>query len=145
VWDRLGHRHSPRYPIMVPIFYTPIDPTAAKAGIGQTCSLSEGGACLELATPVRPPAALRLMLQSEEGGFTLEAEVVWVSGPSVVGGGIPHGVAFTRVTRTQQQALRDFLSGRLGGRTSGSVATRPAARNRPTREVEVPIQLWPSD
>lgn len=145
MWDRLGHRHSLRYPIVVPIFYTSIEPTTAKAGMGQTCSLSETGACLELDARIRPQTALRLVLQAEEGGFTLEVEVVWVDGPSVVGGGIPHGVAFTRVTQVQQQALQSFLNGRLGRRTGGRVAATPTVGGRPTREGEISIQPRPGD
>lgn len=124
--DSLDSRQSSRYLIVLPVFYTPKGAAAAKPGTGRTCSLSEGGACLELVEAIVPATPMDLALQTEQGRLQLGAEVVWVGMPGVAAGGILHGVTFTEVTADQRQALRALL--------------RDQARAR-WRAVRVPARL----
>jgi len=66
---------------VLPVFFRPNGVPAAKVGESRTCSLSEGGACLELAEPLAPATPLSLALLTDQGLFRLEAEVVWVGKP----------------------------------------------------------------
>ena len=102
-------RRFPRYPIRLPVLHKPKGPP--KAGVGWTRDLSEGGACVELAERLPPQTVYSLRLQTERGPIEVEAQVAWAGEPEV-GGGIPHGVAFTQIAPDQREALRDLLRAR---------------------------------
>ncbi len=101
-------RH-PRYPIQLPFLYRSKGPAPTRAGVGWTRNLSEGGACVELAEGIQPPMLLQLFLQTDHGPIEVEAQVVWAGEPSVTGGGVLYGVAFTQVAPDQQQTLQALL------------------------------------
>lgn len=101
-------RRVPRYPIKLPILYKRKGPAPARAGVGWTRDLSEGGACLELAEGLEPSSSLQLFLRTDQGGLELDAEVRWAAGPAP-GGGVLHGVAFTEIAPDQRQLLRDLI------------------------------------
>jgi PilZ domain-containing protein len=108
-WDRVGHRHTPRYKVALPLHYTPHGSTPADADIGWTCNLSNRGACLKLPKPFPPATRLCLTLPAAAGHIRLEAEVVWVGKPSSPGVGPLLGVHFLQVTPAQQQRLQTLL------------------------------------
>ncbi len=131
---------SRRYSIVLPVFFKPKGTLAAKAGKGRTCSLSEGGACLELAEPLAPAMPLSLALQTDQGLFRLEAEVVWVGKPDIASGGILHGVKFVWVTADQQQAVQAIL--RVKGQAEGRAARVPVRLHGRCRLLEAPGPAW---
>lgn len=102
-------RRYPRHPVVLSIFYKLKGSAPARAGAGKTRDLSEGGACLELAEPLPLSTALSVVLQTNQGGLGMEAEVVWVGGPGAPGGGMLHGVAFTQVSPEQHRALQSLV------------------------------------
>ena len=53
---------------------------------------------------------LRVRLRTDRGPIEAEAAVVWAKECLVPGGGILHGIAFTKLARNQLQALRGLLS-----------------------------------
>jgi c-di-GMP-binding flagellar brake protein YcgR len=106
--DWLGQRHFPRYPIVVAILYTLESPRPGKTGAAWTRNLGEGGACLELAERLELSTSLRVLLRTDQGSITGEAQVIWVGEPDPTGG-VLHGVTFTRLAPAQHQALRDLL------------------------------------
>lgn len=106
--DWLGQRRFARYPIVVATLYTLESPPPGRTGAGWTRNLSEGGACLELAERLELPTSLRVLLRTDRGGITGEAQVIWVGEPDPPGG-ILHGVCFTRLAPGQHEALRDLL------------------------------------
>jgi hypothetical protein len=88
--------------------------------MGWTRNLSEGGACLELAERFSPRVPLRVRLQTDQGAIEVEARVIWAGEPASPAGGIPHGVAFTRVAPDQRPALRGLLVSKGPVRHAGS-------------------------
>jgi c-di-GMP-binding flagellar brake protein YcgR len=112
-------RQFPRYPIKLPLLYKLKDPAPARAGVGWTRDLSEGGACLELAERLEPPSPLRLFLRTDQGGLELEAEVVWIGRQVPAGEGVPHGVAFSRLSAEQHDALHHLFLRRGHARLEG--------------------------
>lgn len=103
-------RRSPRYPIQLPLLYRPKLPTLSNnVGAGWTRDLSESGACIELAERLQPLGFLNVRLRTDRGPIQAEAQVVWAGEPTPPSGGIPHGLAFTRIAPDQSQALRDLL------------------------------------
>jgi hypothetical protein len=107
--EKSATRRSPRYPIVLPLIYEPKAPAPAQAGRGYSCSLSEGGACLELAESLAPGTHLRLVLLIHQSGLALDAEVLWVGRPGVPSSSTLHGVGFTGVTPEQRQALQELI------------------------------------
>jgi hypothetical protein len=81
----------------------------AKIGVGWTRSLSEGGATVELAERLRSLSPLRVRVQTDRGALEAEAQVVWIGGRAPDGGGILHGLAFTRIAPEHFQTLCDIL------------------------------------
>jgi hypothetical protein len=137
VSDWSVQRRFPRYVIQLPVLHKTRDPAADKAG-GWTRDLSEGGACVELAEGLCLRMPLRLLFRTDRGGFELQAQVVWVGGPSRLGGGILHGVTFTSLPPDQLQALRDLIRSKGQVRNAGvrvpvqiSVTCTPAGSMRP--------------
>lgn len=105
-----SRRRFPRLAIHVPFLYTthaPISPTDRR--VGWTRSLSEGGATVELSERLRPLTPIRLRLQSDRGMIEAEAQVVWGGGRAQEGGGVVHGVTFTRMAPDHAQALRSMF------------------------------------
>jgi len=98
-----------RYPIQLPLLYKPTGPTPVRAGMGWTHNLSKAGACVELAERLQPGMPLELLLQTAHGSIEVEAQVVWTGEPAPAGGGIFHGMVFTRVAPAQEQILGDLL------------------------------------
>ena len=106
--------------------------------MGWTRDLSEGGACVELAEAVSARIPLRLLLRTDRGGIELEAQVVWAGGAGRSGGGILHGVVFTRLLPDQLQALRELIRSKRQVRNAGvrvsleiSVTCTPTGSRRP--------------
>jgi len=102
-------RRHPRHPIRLPVLYKIADAATARAGVGWTRDLSEGGACLELSEHLELLSVLKLVLRTDKGNLEFEAEVVWAASPDPAGQAVLHGVAFTRSTAEQQKALQDLL------------------------------------
>lgn len=98
-----------RYTIVLPILHTMNGSAPARTGVGWTCNLSEGGACLELTERIEPSTPLSLLLRTDEGDIELKAEVVSVAEPTATEGGILHSVAFIQVAPDQHQALQELL------------------------------------
>lgn len=117
--DFSARRRYPRFPIKLPILYRLKDPGPARAGVGWTRDLSQGGACLELAEPFEPASHLRVFLRTDEGGLELEAQVAWTGGQGSEAGAVIHGVAFTHLTPDQHNALRDMLVHKGQSRLAG--------------------------
>ncbi len=104
-------RRFPRYPIQIPFLHKPRTATAAStgAGVGWTRNLSEGGACVELAMPLRPHMPLWVRLQTDGGPIEMQAKVAWARDPGPRGGGIVHGVTFTQIAPDQVSALQNLI------------------------------------
>ena len=131
-------RRFPRYSIQLPFLHKAKAPAASRAGVGWTRDLSEGGACVELAEAVPARMPLRLLLRTDRGGIELEAQVVWTGEPGRLGGGILHGVVFTRLLPDQLQALRELIRSKGQVRNAGvrvpleiSVTCTPTGSRRP--------------
>ncbi|MEK6716642.1 MAG: hypothetical protein AAB253_06100 [candidate division NC10 bacterium] len=58
-----------RYTIVLPILHTMNGSAPARSGVGWTCNLSEGGACLELAERLKPSTPLSLLLRTDAVEF----------------------------------------------------------------------------
>ncbi|MEK7204006.1 MAG: PilZ domain-containing protein, partial [candidate division NC10 bacterium] len=102
-------RRFHRYPVQLPLVFMAVAPAPAKRGAGWTRSLSEGGATVELAERLRPQLSLRVRLQTDRGAIEAEVQVVWIGGRAPEGGGILHGLAFTRIAPEYFQTLCDVL------------------------------------
>jgi len=102
-------RRFRRYPVQLPLLHVPVLPALGKIGAGWTRSLSEGGATVELAERLRSQTSLRVRLQTNRGTIEAEAQVVWIGGRAPQGGGILHGLAFTRIAPQHFQTLCDVL------------------------------------
>jgi hypothetical protein len=102
-------RQYRRFPIQLPILHQAKTPAPSKAGVGWTHNLCEGGACVELAEPLRPQMPLWVRLQTEEGPIDTEAQVTWSGECATPKGGILHGVSFTQITPYFLSALRNLL------------------------------------
>jgi len=102
-------RRFHRYPVQLPLVFMAVAPAPAKRGAGWTRSLSEGGATVALAERLRPQLSLRVRFQTDQGAIETEAQVVWIGGRAPEGGGILHGLAFTRIAPESFQTLRDVL------------------------------------
>jgi len=138
VSDWSVQRRFPRYSIQLPFLHKTNVPAASRAGVGWTRDLSEGGACVELAEAVPARIPLRLLLRTDRGGIELEAQVVWAGGAGRSGGGILHGVVFTRLLPDQLQALRELIRSKRQVRNAGvrvsleiSVTCTPTGSRRP--------------
>ncbi len=107
--DPPREREFRRYPIQIPLLHRALAPASIRPGVGWTRNLSEGGACLELAERLRPPMSVHVRLRTERRAIGLEAQVVWAGEPGVAGGGVLHGVAFTRITPGERQDVRDLF------------------------------------
>lgn len=107
--DPPRERQFRRYPIQIPLLYRVLAPASIRPGVGWTRNLSEGGACVELAERLRPQMSVHVRLRAERRAIGLEARVVWAGEPGIEGGGVLHGVAFTRVTPGDRQAVRDLF------------------------------------
>jgi hypothetical protein len=132
-------RQFPRYSIQLPFLHKAKPPAASRAGVGWTRNLSESGACVELAEPLPARMPLRLLLRTDQGGIQVEAQVVWTGEPGRLGGGILHGVAFTRLLPDQLRALRDLIHSKGQVRNAGvrvpleiSVTCTPTGSRRTT-------------
>jgi hypothetical protein len=101
-------RQLTRYLIQLPLLLKPRGPAPGRTVVGWTLNLSEAGTCVELAEELLPPMPLQVRLQTIRGPIEVEGQVIWIEDP-VPGGGIPHGVTFTRIPPDQLQALRDLL------------------------------------
>jgi hypothetical protein len=106
--DWLGRRKYARYPIVIPALYGLKGAEPVMAGAGWTRDLSEGGACLELPDRLEVSALIHLFLRTDQGGISIEGQVIWAEGPLPTGG-ILHGVAFTQMVSGHHQAMRDLL------------------------------------
>ena len=137
---------SPRYPITLRLEYTRKGLPAAPAGTGHSCSLSDGGACLELAESLTLATRLTLTLHTDCGDLTLEAEVIWVGKPGALGQGILHGVRFVQVPPDQKHALRKLIH-RLGkvAQAGTRVPMRLPARCTPLRAAGAALHGWTDD
>lgn len=100
----MSRRRHPRFPVHLPLLYVAPGATPP-AGAGWTRSLSEGGATVELSDRLRPQTALHLRLPTDRGSIETEAEVVWTGGRGPEGGGVIHGLTFTRMTPDQFRIL----------------------------------------
>jgi hypothetical protein len=110
-------RRFPRYAIQVPLLHKDGTHPRPPVGIAWTRNLSEGGACVEFATPLQPELPLVLRLQTERGAILASGNVVWVGGSGQAGRSVPHGVAFTPLASDQQRALHKLITwGRVQGR-----------------------------
>ena len=103
-------RRHPRHPIRLPVLYKVTDPAAARAGVGWSRDLSEGGACVELAEYLEPMSPLTLLLRTGEGGLELEAEVVWAAQSEAAGQPVLHGVSFVQLSEAQGKALNKLFT-----------------------------------
>jgi len=107
--EPLARRRFPRFEIHVPFLYGDRARAFTAMGAGWTRSLSEGGATVELSERLRPRTALRLRLKSDQNIVEAEAQVVWSGGRLPEGGGVVHGLAFTRILPDQVLALREMF------------------------------------
>jgi hypothetical protein len=99
-----------RYPIQLPLLIEQDAPGPFGSKAGWTRNLSQGGACVELAEALPLRIALRVRLKREQGALEVEAKVAWIGQPQEEnGGGVPHGLAFTRVPPSQDQDLSILL------------------------------------
>ena len=102
-------RQSRRYRIQLPLLHAAKAPIGAEHGVGWTHHLSEGGADVELPTRLPADLSLRVRLRTNRGPIEAEAAVVWAKECLVPGGGILHGIAFTKLALDQLKALRGLL------------------------------------
>ena len=107
--DWQARRLFPRYSIQLPLLHKTIPPAYARAGVGWTRNLSEGGACVELAERLQPRSPLHVLLRTDRGAIELEARVAWASEASADGGGVLHGLTFARIAPDQLQALQTLI------------------------------------
>ncbi len=98
-----------RHPVQLPLLHTAIAPVPTKTGAGWTRSLSEGGATVELAERLRPQTILQVRLQTDRGAVEAEARVAWIGGRAPEGGGVLHGLAFSRIAPEHFKTLCDVL------------------------------------
>jgi hypothetical protein len=124
-------RRSPRYAIQIPFLHKPRSAASTGAGVGWTCNLSEGGACVELAEPLRPPMPLWGRLQTDRGLIEMQAKVAWARDPGPRGGGILHGVTFTQIPPDQFSALQTLI-------LSKGLVRHPKVR----LPFEAPVTCW---
>ncbi len=110
--ELLIERRFPRYAIQVPLLHKTGTSQSSSVEIAWTRNLNEGGACVELTTPLRPQVSLVLRLQTDQGAIAAAANVVWVEYPGRTGSSIPHGVSFTLLTSDHLQALRKLVAQR---------------------------------
>lgn len=137
---------SPRSAVTLPVAYRSKERPSAPAGTGHSCSLSDGGACLELPERLGPATFLSLRLQTEQGDLSLEAEVIWAGKPGPPGQGVLHGVRFVQVTPEQKHALRKLIH-RLGKATQAGTRTpiRLPVRCSPLGAASAPAHGWTED
>ncbi len=107
--DGTVQRRFPRYPIQLPFVYTVRAGASPTGGAGWTRTLSEGGASLEMPERLRPQTPLGLRLSTDRGTLEVEARVIWLGKPVPAGGGLIHGVSFTRIGPADLQTLRDLF------------------------------------
>ncbi len=107
--DRSERRQSRRYPIQVPLQFTPKAPTSRGKWVGWSRHLSEGGAAVELSMRLPAQTPLQVRLRTDRGLIEAEAKVVWTKESPLPGEGILHGVAFTHIALDQLQALWNLL------------------------------------
>ncbi len=107
--ERSPRRQYPRYPIQIPFLHKVKTPAPAKCGVGWTRNLSEGGACVELAEPLRPQLPLWVRLQTDEGPIDMDAQVSWARERASTKGCISHGVTFTQIAPNHLSALQNLL------------------------------------
>ena len=144
--ERPASHSTARYSLGLTIFYKPKGIPAAKAGSGRTVSLSEGGACLELGEPLPTATPLNLILPTDAGSLTVEAEVVWLNKPSLANGRFLHGVTFSQVSPDQRQALKGLIHRRGQGRQPAArVPLTLPARCRPTEPAGTVLIGWTWD
>jgi hypothetical protein len=103
----LGRRRFPRFEIHIPFLYTGSAPISTSTGVGWTRSLSQGGATVELSERLRPRTPIQLRLRAPQAIAEAEAEVIWSGGPAREGGGLVHGLLFTRIAPDHMQVLRE--------------------------------------
>jgi hypothetical protein len=112
----------PRYPIHLPLLHTPTAQSAPLDGVGWTWNLGEDGACVELAEFPPPRTSLDLHLHTDQGTLYVETRIAWATDAArarALGGGILHGVTFTRMAPGHRQALRDLLLAQCRERRTG--------------------------
>lgn len=112
--DWSEQRQFPRHLIQLPLLHTPKTPLPARAGVGWTRNLSEGGACVELDRRLSAPTPLQVRLQTESGAIEVEVQVAWeveakAGGADSTDGGVLHGVGFTHLEPDQLRRLRHLL------------------------------------
>jgi len=103
-------RRFPRYTIQVPLLHRAGTHPSNPVGIAWTRNLSEGGACVEFATPLQPEVPLVLRLQTDRGAIAAGANVVWVGDPNQAGRSVPHGLAFAPIGSNQHRALQELVT-----------------------------------
>jgi hypothetical protein len=147
--EGLERRQFPRYPMQLPLQHKLSASVAAGAGVGWTRDLSEGGARVELPEFLLPQVALQVRLHTGRGTIEPEAQVVWEaevqavwareSGP--IKGGVLHGLAFTKISPTQLQALRNLLHSREeeGGHASVRLPLRLSTTCEPENQLGPPL------
>lgn len=131
---KIAQRRYPRYPIRLPLLHKAQSSGADRAEMGWTHNVSEGGVCVESSERLQPERPTRIRLQTARGAIELEAKVIWSREAGSAGGGILHGMAFTRVAREQLIHLREIL------RSDGPV--RHAGVRWP---LDVPVTCRPKD
>jgi hypothetical protein len=102
-------RQFARSLLQLPVLYSQKAPEPAKTGAGWTHNLSEEGACMELSERLEAPSSVQLVFQTDQGGLTLSAEVIWAAAIKAKDHGVLHGVTFTDVTPDQRKALKELL------------------------------------
>lgn len=139
--DWSTQRRYPRHPLALSILYKARGPAPAKAGVGWTRNVSDGGACLELAESLPFASPLSVILQTDQGGLGVEGKVVWVGGTAAGGGGFLHGVAFQDVTPEQLRALWKLVAKKGQARQAAvRVPVKLAVLCRPKGETAPPFQ-----
>lgn len=103
------HRRFTRFPLVLPLQHRVPGHPLARIEVGWTHDMSGGGACLELAEPLRSHLSLALQLHTPGGPIAAEARVLWTRAPLPAKGGILHGLAFTQLAPDQLEALRCLL------------------------------------
>jgi len=136
--ERPPQRLHLRYPIQIPFLHKAKTAAPAKAGVGWTRNVSEGGVCVELAEPLRPEMPLWVRLQTEEGPIDMEAQVTWAAEQGIPRGGILHGVVFTHIGPYHHSALQSMIHSKGLIRPTKvrlpfdvSVTCRPKGQNGP--------------
>ena len=99
-------RHFRRYTVQLPLLHLPESSKADGTRVGWTRDLSEGGARVELDRSIPVPSQLRVRFQTDCGIIGAMAQVVWAGEPLTPGGGIPHGLAFTKIADDEIASLR---------------------------------------